>query len=101
MVGRRASRSARASLPWRDPSPKVRLCASSWAGGIFHRCQERRWRQRRPPATGGTLPGAGLISRYRVPPAGNPADQSGLSHCSIPATGGPMRRRACTASASP
>jgi hypothetical protein len=25
------------------PSPKVRLCASSWAGGIFHRCQERRY----------------------------------------------------------
>jgi hypothetical protein len=24
------------------PVPKVRLCASSWAGRIFHRCQERR-----------------------------------------------------------
>ena len=25
------------------PVPRVRLCASSWAGGIFHRCQERRY----------------------------------------------------------
>jgi hypothetical protein len=24
------------------PVLKVRLCTSSWAGGIFHRCQERR-----------------------------------------------------------
>ena len=38
-----ASRLAWTSLPSRDPSPKVRLCASPWAGGIFHRCQERRY----------------------------------------------------------
>jgi len=69
-----ASRSAWTSLPWRNPSPKVTLCASSWAGGISHRCQDRRSRQRRPPTAGGTLLDGGLISRYRVPPAGNPPD---------------------------
>jgi hypothetical protein len=39
------------------------------------------------PLQAETLLDAELISRYRVPPAGNPADRSRAVHCSISATG--------------